>query len=109
MGVVNFASTIFAFIYFGLIVLLIVFFTLFIRRILINSSKKNQHLEEFEKSLKKLQNYLKRIKMPISISTIVPFRQMIDILALVVIPLVFVIEKSVKNSLSTDFSMSLLN
>lgn len=47
--------------------------------------------------------------MPISISTIVPFRQMIDILALVVIPLVFVIEKSVKNYLSTDFSMSLLN
>ena len=46
MDVVNFASTIFAFIYFGLIVLLIVSFTLFIRRILINSSKKNQYLEE---------------------------------------------------------------
>ncbi|MCB7071336.1 DUF4083 domain-containing protein [Caldibacillus sp. 210928-DFI.2.22] len=73
MGVVNFASTIFAFIYIGLIVLLIVSFTLFIRRILINSSKKNQHLEEIEKSLKKLQNYLKRIKMPISNCTMYHF------------------------------------
>lgn len=62
MGVVNFASTIFAFIYFGLIVLLIVFFTLFIRRILINSSKKNQHLEEIEKSLKKITELLEKDK-----------------------------------------------
>ncbi|KIO61129.1 MAG: DUF4083 domain-containing protein [Caldibacillus thermoamylovorans] len=62
MGVVNFASTIFAFIYFGLIVLLIVSFTLFIRRILINSSKKNQHLEEIEKSLKKITELLEKDK-----------------------------------------------
>ena len=62
MGVVNFASTIFAFIYFGLIVLLIVSFTLFIRRILINSSKKNQHLEEIEKSLKKITELLEKIE-----------------------------------------------
>ena len=62
MGVVNFASTIFAFIYFGLIVLLIVSFTLFIRRILINSSKKNQYLEEIEKSLKKITELLEKDK-----------------------------------------------
>lgn len=62
MGVVNFASTIFAFIYIGLIVLLIVSFTLFIRRILINSSKKNQHLEEIEKSLKKITELLEKDK-----------------------------------------------
>jgi len=62
MDVVNFASTIFAFIYFGLIVLLIVSFTLFIRRILINSSKKNQHLEEIEKSLKKITELLEKDK-----------------------------------------------
>lgn len=62
MGVVNFASTIFAFIYFGLIVLLIVSFTLFIRRILINSSKKNQQLEEIEKSLKKITELLEKDK-----------------------------------------------
>ncbi|MCM3478215.1 DUF4083 domain-containing protein [Caldibacillus thermoamylovorans] len=62
MGVVNFASTIFTFIYFGLIVLLIVSFTLFIRRILINSSKKNQHLEEIEKSLKKITELLEKDK-----------------------------------------------
>lgn len=62
MGVVNFASTIFAFIYFGLIVLLIVSFTLFIRKILINSSKKNQHLEEIEKSLKKITELLEKDK-----------------------------------------------
>ncbi|WP_346216397.1 DUF4083 domain-containing protein [Caldifermentibacillus hisashii] len=62
MGVVNFASTIFAFIYFGLIVLLIVSFTLFIRKILINSSKENQHLEEIEKSLKKITELLEKDK-----------------------------------------------
>lgn len=62
MGVVNFASTIFAFIYIGLIVLLIVSFTLFIRKILINSSKKNQHLEEIEKSLKKITELLEKDK-----------------------------------------------
>jgi len=62
MDVVNFASTIFTFIYFGLIVLLIVSFTLFIRRILINSSKKNQHLEEIEKSLKKITELLEKDK-----------------------------------------------
>ncbi|MEN0663436.1 DUF4083 domain-containing protein [Caldifermentibacillus hisashii] len=62
MGVVNFASTIFSFIYIGLIVLLIVSFTLFIRRILINSSKKNQHLEEIEKSLKKITELLEKDK-----------------------------------------------
>ncbi|MEL4030432.1 DUF4083 domain-containing protein [Caldifermentibacillus hisashii] len=62
MDVVNFASTIFAFIYFGLIVLLIVSFTLFIRRILINSSKKNQYLEEIEKSLKKITELLEKDK-----------------------------------------------
>lgn len=62
MGVVNFASTIFAFIYIGLIVLLIVSFTLFIRRILINSSKKNQQLEEIEKSLKKITELLEKDK-----------------------------------------------
>lgn len=62
MGVVNFASTIFSFIYIGLIVLLIVSFTLFIRRILINSSKKNQHLEEIVKSLKKITELLEKDK-----------------------------------------------
>ncbi|MBU5343088.1 DUF4083 domain-containing protein [Caldifermentibacillus hisashii] len=62
MGVVNFASTIFSFIYIGLIVLLIVSFTLFIRKILINSSKKNQHLEEIEKSLKKITELLEKDK-----------------------------------------------
>ena len=62
MDVVNFASTIFAFIYFGLIVLLIVSFTLFIRKILINSSKENQHLEEIEKSLKKITELLEKDK-----------------------------------------------
>ncbi|WP_368985377.1 DUF4083 domain-containing protein [Caldifermentibacillus hisashii] len=62
MGVVNFASTIFSFIYIGLIVLLIVSFTLFIRKNLINSSKKNQHLEEIEKSLKKITELLEKDK-----------------------------------------------
>ncbi|MEL3957974.1 DUF4083 domain-containing protein [Caldifermentibacillus hisashii] len=62
MGVVNFASTIFSFIYIGLIVLLIVSFTLFIRKILINSSKENQHLEEIEKSLKKITELLEKDK-----------------------------------------------
>ncbi|MEK6454839.1 DUF4083 family protein [Caldifermentibacillus hisashii] len=48
--------------YIGLIVLLIVSFTLFIRRILINSSKKNQHLEEIEKGLKKITELLEKDK-----------------------------------------------
>lgn len=49
-------------IYIALIVLLIVSFTLFIRRILINSSKKNQQLEEIEKSLKKITELLEKDK-----------------------------------------------
>jgi len=61
-----FENDIFAMIYLcvmiGLIVLFVVSFTLFIRRLLINSSTKNVHSDQIEKKLDKIIELLEKDK-----------------------------------------------
>lgn len=58
----NWGDFLFQFVFLGLIVLFVFSFTLFIRRLLLNSKEKNRQLNQIEKKLDKIIELLEKDK-----------------------------------------------